>query len=40
MKTSRTNSYKVSFKYIATILIESYEIRILISLSSPMLNNN
>ena len=36
-KKPKTN--QVSFKYIATILIESYEIKILISLSSPLLNN-
>ena len=32
---SPTDPYNVSFKYIATILNESYEIKILISLSSP-----
>ena len=33
-------TYMQGFKYIATILIESYEIKILISLSSPMLNKH
>ena len=32
--------HSASFKHIATTLIESYEIKILISLSSPMLNNH
>jgi len=38
--TSTTNPYSESFKYITTILIESYEIKIIISLLSPLLNNH
>lgn len=36
-KNSTTNHYNINFKFIAIILIESYETEILISLSSPRL---
>ena len=39
-KTSTSNAYNISFKCIATILIKSYEIKILISLSSPLFNKH